>query len=686
MSVSLVGVPAWAEVAGRVTSASGIPIEHARLVAPDGETHFTDLRGTFLFPALEVPTSLLATHPRFLDLEIEVTASPVEVELEAKQEIFEAIAVSASPGEESFAPSSSTASVIDVSQLILPAATLAEVVVAVPGVAENGQGGIFQTYSIRGVGRQRVLTLLSGMRIVGERRAGVSASFIDPGLLGNVDVLRGPSSTYYGSGALGGVIQMFPRGFDDVTVELGYESNGAGGRQLVGWGNGAWSLGLAHRQSGKGETANGVALNDGFDQTSTVLSRSWTRGEIDYSVLTVASKGTDIGKANTDPPGRESIYPDETHALLRFAMRSKQGWGFEAWAHPNDLETRVDRDGQRTTTINEALDLGLNWHGRYRWDEHTSVGFGVDYFGRRKVEARETIGPIDGRGPELTQMPLDGSEDELGLYGAFERNWSGVVLLLGGRLAVQQQTQAGAENRDQTALSGFAGLVVPLGSSFELAANVGSGLRFASLSERFFTGVTPRGFVVSNPALEPERSRSIDLALRYYGNRLYLSAGGFVTRVRDYIERVELATEELTFVNLTEGDLDGLELDGAYRLNKEWSLAFGGHLVNGRGRDDTPLADVPADRLFARGSWRRGPWTAATRWEHRFAKNDPGAGENAIGAADLVSLAAVRDLGRGLSLGIAASNLLDEAYFTAADDKAPLARGRSISLTLGWQR
>lgn len=682
----LAAMPSGAEVAGRVASDDGFAITNARVAEPGGATRFTDLDGQFVFPELEPPTVLVVSHPRFLDTRVEVAASPSVITLEAKQEIFHDIVVSAAPGESGYTPSSSSASVIDVSRLATPAATLTDIVATAPGVAENGQGGIFQTYSIRGVARQRVLTLISGMRIVGERRAGVSASFLDPGLIGKVDVLRGPSSTYYGSGALGGVIQMFPREFDGTTVELGYESNGEGTRQMVGWGEGGWSLGVARRTSGEGETPNGDVLNDGYEQASTVLTRAWKRGGLDYSVLALASQGVDIGKSNTDFPDRLTLYPEENHAVLRFAVRSDKGWGFEAWAHPNDLETEVERDSFVTTTMNEAFDMGFNFHGRRRWDAHTSLRFGVDYFGRRKVEARETIRPLNGRaGPEVMQTPLDGMEDELGLYGAFERNWSGTVLLVGGRLAAQRQSEVDTVTRDQTALSGFVGLVVPLRSGLELAANLGSGLRFASLSERYFDGVTPRGSVVSNPDLEPERALSTDLALRYYGSRLFLSAGAFRTRVEDYIERIELAPDELTFVNLTEGDIVGLEIDGAYRLSADWSLAFGGHALEGRASDDMPLADVPADQVFVRASWRHGRWSVAQRWEHRFAKGDPGSGENAIDGAELVSAVLAFEVREGLTLGLTARNLLDESYFTSADDKAPLARGRSLGLTLAWR-
>jgi len=682
----LCAAPATAEVRGRVESDDGFAIANARVLAPSGATRFTDLDGGFAFADLEPPTRLVVSHPRFLEATVEVVEEQALVTLEAKQEIFHDIVVSASPGETGYTPSSSSASVIDVGKLATSPATLTDIVATTPGVAENGQGGIFQTYSVRGVARQRVLTLISGMRIVGERRAGVSASFLDPGLIGKVDVVRGPSSTYYGSGALGGVIQMFPREFKGTTVEIGFESNGEGTRQLVGWGDGKWSFGFARRTSGQGETPGGVVLNDGYDQASTVLTRSWRRGSIGYSVLALASHGADIGKSNSDFPDRVTDYPEENHAVLRFAMRSDRGWGFDAWAHPNDLETRVERDGLLTTTMNEAFDLGFNFHGRRRWDENTSLRFGVDYFGRRKVEARETIEPIFGRaGPVLIQTPLDGREDELGLYGAFERNWSGTVLLVGGRLAAQRQSEVETPSSDQTALSGFAGLVVPLRAGLELTANLGSGLRFASLSEKFFNGVTPRGFVDSNPDLEPERALSTDLALRYYGNRLFLSVGAFRTRVEDYIERIEFAADELTFVNLTEGDLTGFEVDGAYRIGPQWSLGFGGHAVQGRAGDDEPLADVPADQVFVRSSWRKGRWSVVDRWEHRFEKTDPGSGENAIGAANLVSAVVAFDLNDHFSLGFAGRNLLDESYFAAADDKATRARGRSLSLSLTWR-
>ncbi len=199
-----IGVVAWlawavaacASVEGRVVSGRGMAVEHARVKPAGGAAVFSGPGGGFHFPAAEPPVELVVSHPRFATRTVTVEdPGPFEIVLTVKQEYFEEIAVSANRGEENFSPVSISADVLRPEEAAAPPGRLTELVAELPGVAENGQGGIFQTYSIRGVARQRVLTLISGMRVVGERRAGVSASFLDPGLIGKVDVLRGPSST-----------------------------------------------------------------------------------------------------------------------------------------------------------------------------------------------------------------------------------------------------------------------------------------------------------------------------------------------------------------------------------------------------------------------------------------------------------------------------------------------------------
>jgi len=217
-------------------------------------------------------------------------------------------------------------------------------------------------------------------------------------------------------------------------------------------------------------------------------------------------------------------------------------------------------------------------------------------------------------------------------------------------------------------------------------ANIGTGLRFPSLSERFFSGTTGRGTVVGREGLEPERSLTLDAGLRFYGERLFITGTVFGSRIDDYIERVEIEPNRLTFVNLGSGRIRGVELEGLLQLDAEWSLELGGHVIEGRDAEDQPLADMPPDRLYAGTKFARGRWTWRLRGERRDAKKDPGSGEKPIPAADLVAFKWVYELRPGLSLGLSLRNVLDEEYFNSADRKVPLAPGRSVSVSMRWSR
>lgn len=683
-------LPMLAVVGGWVKTESGTPVEHARVEITDSATvAFSDMDGQFRFEDADPPLLLLVTHPRFLPVALSLEDGdpmPVEVTLAAKQEIYEEIAVSANRGEEHFSPITVASSVVEIQDAASPPATLTEMISSVPTVSENGQGGLLQTYSIRGMSRQRVMTLVSGMRIMAERRAGVSASFLDPLLMSSVDVVRGPSSTYYGSGAIGGVVQLFPRDFDSWAVEAGYASQGNETFGTVGWGDEGWSGGLAHRTASESETPEGETLNSAFTQTSATVKKEWATERYRYELLGIGSLASDIGKASTDFPERITIYPEERHLLLRFGMSADSGWELQAWAHPNDLQTEVvEEDVSFSEVDNEAFDLGLNWQRQMTLGGGKSVRFGIDWVGRRGVTARErTVDLVDQEVLDQTTLD-DGEEDEVGAYGAIEWNWGPTTLVAGGRLTYQRQANVGDPSTDDTAASGFAGLVVPLGAGFELVGNLGSGLRFPTLSERYFNGVTGRGEVIGNPALDPERSFNLETGLRWYGSRLFVSGYLFRNDIDDYIERIEVEPNLLTYVNLTSGTIQGIEAEGYYRIDDHWSFDFGAHLMEGDDDKGETLSDIPANRFYLGGKWQRGSWFGQLRWEERSEKDDPGSGEKPIPSASLLSATLEYEVKEGLWLSVNGRNLLDTLYYNSADRKVPYSPGRSIGITLRWR-
>jgi len=712
---------ATAEVDGRVTASSGLPVEGARVELHDTagktlETTTTDARGKFSFSDAEPPVQLRILHPRFRELVVPVAptgqAPPpgetLEIVLTPKREVYEEIVVSADRAGDAYSPVTITSTSVTPEELVRPPSTLLDVVEGVPGVAENGQGGIFQVFSIRGISRHRILTLVDGMQITSERRAGVSASFVDPQLMGTVDLLRGPASSYYGSGALGGVVQVFPRDFRDWSVHAGYDSAGDETYQAVGWGEGGWSLGVARRQRNNPEAPDGTEIFSQFEQVSATVQRTWDVGEErSLELLLIPTWGRDIGKANTDFPERTTEYPEENHLLLKLTWRDED-WKLFAWVHPHDLETdtvRVD-DGRlvsRDRVLNEAFDFGASFQRHAVLGSRLAARFGIDYFGRRGVDAEE-LELVPGEPTVRSRTLSGGQQDEAAAYGSLRRRVGRASLEVGSRLTWQRQENAGQGSLDHSAWSGFAGAVIPLGRGFEVAGNVGTGLRFPNLSERFFTGTTGRGEIVSNENLDPERSLNSDLRLRWFGNRVFVEVDAFVNRIDDYIERIEIEEGVLTFVNLTSGRLEGLETEGFFEIDGRHQLLWGGHLIDGEADDGSPLADVPADRFFV--GFRRasqgvsgapgasggaGTWLAPGRWswearvERRADLDDPGSGERAIAGATLVSASVGVQVRPGLEVTLNGANLLDEEYFNSADDKVTLSPGRSVGLAFAWR-
>ncbi len=176
----------------------------------------------------------------------------------------------------------------------------------------------------------------------------------------------------------------------------------------------------------------------------------------------------------------------------------------------------------------------------------------------------------------------------------------------------------------------------------------------------------------------------MELGLRWIGSDLLLGGSLFHNRIERYIERIKIAPDELTFVNLTSGTLTGAEVEGMWHPGERWSVHWGGHRIVGRDQDDSPLADVPPDTLWAGADRRWQRWEAGVRLEWRDALSRPGSGEQSISSARLLTARVTLHLAEGWRLRLSGSNLLDESHFLSADEKATRAEERAFGVLLSW--
>src|SRR5574344_1504309 len=89
--------------------------------------------------------------------------------------------------------------------------TVADVLKFEPGISMGGDGIWATNVNVRGLSENRLVTLIDGNRVETANDLTASLSMIDVNDIGRVEVIKGAQSSLYGSGALGGIINVITK-------------------------------------------------------------------------------------------------------------------------------------------------------------------------------------------------------------------------------------------------------------------------------------------------------------------------------------------------------------------------------------------------------------------------------------------------------------------------------------------
>ncbi|HEX2059541.1 MAG TPA: TonB-dependent receptor plug domain-containing protein, partial [Thermoanaerobaculia bacterium] len=206
-------------------------------------------------------------------------------------------------------------------------AHIVEAIATTPGVTIRGEGPPAVPV-VRGLAGGRTLLLIDDARIVAERRAGPSATFVDPLSLGSIEISRGPGSVAYGSDAIGGVVHLRPRdpipGQPDWRYDVWSAFGGQNARSVAAevstdaWG-GAVLASIHARSADDSEDAHGdVIANSQYRDRGALLRfvRDTDWGRLRAGIM--SSIARDVGAPTSDSV--QTLYPDERATLATFAV------------------------------------------------------------------------------------------------------------------------------------------------------------------------------------------------------------------------------------------------------------------------------------------------------------------------------------------------------------------------------
>jgi outer membrane receptor protein involved in Fe transport len=529
--------------------------------------------------------------------------------------------------------------------------------------------------SFAGAGQDRGALLVDGVPAQDGFGGQVDWNLYSPLAIARAELLRGPGSALYGSGAIGGVLSLFttrPSLQSGGLIEGSFGGEDHGGSVVTTTGAiGSWASAVtlstdrlafddvphayalpvdrtaistadvAHVRLEHGSASNEITLdalvgtdaqqdgqpNDGFSRALDQLAASWTTGTVQtlaLSAFTRETKLTDLADNTTTHPG----------ALL----------------YTQEVPTS---------------DAGV----RARWDDPVAGG---DY--TLIAERRIVTGWNDQiSAANVVQSNIAGTQ---GLDGiAAQRTWDGRFgAVLGARYDAVHTDALGP--RYAAAVSPRLDTKYDLSSATTLRAGFGTGLRAPFLNELIRSYRIGSTTYENNPDLAPERSRSAQVGFDVVSPNSRLAVDYTGTIVHDALGFSTITPTLQRRSNF--GETETNALTGEYtRGGPCEDVRLFGIAQHDRVTEGTPaqvgkrLAYIPDEAAAVDLERHFGPMIGALEFSYSGPTFADSLQQQPIGTAFLVGARVTWQTPSGTSVALGLDNLTDRVYLTTIDRLGP---------------
>lgn len=709
-----------AQIKGKVI-AENYPIEGATVqVQKSNNGVVTDVNGNFTIKNLEAGTYTLEVN--FIGFErytqrVTLKANQLlELTIELKSDLMlleEVVIVDAQSGLNTRTPYS--VSKIDAKGIEFkgnPSGVMG-IITQDPAVygAEMGQG-IVKPF-IRGLGFSRVVTIFQSNKIENHQWGADHGLGLNDLGVASVDIIKGPASILYGSGAIGGVLLIkddesylngskwtgnFGSTFNSAS--LGGRFNGSLGKKFD---NGIFvAVDAAHESHADYVDGNNRIIGNSRFNTTNFRAHTGIKKDNFSNKLSYTYLEQNLGIISDDE------MDDELSLATTRSDRSKQLplqnvvdhiISYRQQTQHNDWETAVSLSYHMNTRKEieeafDAVDLGLhqthlfyNARVSHQTTSRLSNTIGVQgsfIENRNLVSAGEILLP-------------DSRTKDVGLYWMSGIDWKDFFFQLGARY--DNRTVTALADRDQLVDYGFilpgnpanrrlnvdfSGWTGSLGVSRKIdnhhtiKLNLATGFRAPDLAELFSNGPHPgtNRFEVGNANFNREQSFQADVNWIFTSSKFKASLAFFGNLIDQYIFFTDSGETnadglEIWEFQQTDARLYGTEFQFSYDVfeNQRLVLQATANKVVGEDRVNRGyLTFVPANNYMLRADYKpfEGKnWNTFVIWRYVDRQNRPGINEQITPMYALLNAGITNDFKLGantLAVGLTASNLLNRVY------------------------
>lgn len=530
------------------------------------------------------------------------------------------------------------------------------------GVSGGAAGGI----SLRGLsgGAGRLMVLIDGhpqyMGIMGHPIADAYQTLMAE----QVEVLRGPASMFYGSNAMGGVVNIVTRKMQEdgirTNLHSGYGSYNTLETELT---NRIRKGRFSSIISGSYNRTDGHRVDMGFEQYGGYaklgykVSDNWNlHADVNVTHFNASQPGSvSVPLLDADQSitrGMTSFAVENNYKRTSGALSFFYNWG-EHWINDGYTPNPNDRNNPKDYRFDSHDDMmGISWFQSSQLFEGNRLTTGVDYF---HFGGNAWNRYVEGERKGESEQLVDETMNEIAGYVDFRQS-IGSWLTFDVGIRVDHHTKIGTEWIPQ------AGLSFHLPHAIELKASASKGFRYPTIREMYM-------FPPQNPDLQPERMWNYELAFSQYllGGRLSYGLNIFYINGENLI--IAVPREGTTPLNMNTGKIDnaGVETQITYRINNSWSVNGNYSFLH----MENPVIAAPEQKLYAGATFSKGRWNVTTGLQYvdgLYTSTDPDVTENVL----LWNLRAKFSAAKWLDLWTRGENLLAQKY--EINDGYPMAR------------
>jgi iron complex outermembrane receptor protein len=514
--------------------------------------------------------------------------------------------------------------------------TLGETVGKLPGVQSSYFGPGVGRPIVRGFDGARVQVLSDGLGAGDVSTVSADhAVSIEPFLADQIEVLKGPATLLYGSGAIGGAVNVVdgrvPERITDDPLEgraelrAGTATNERTGMMRIDGSTDTFVVhaDALHRETGNMDIPGGALPNTAVRTDSAALGASYigTRGFFGGSASLYS---TLYGIPGTEDEGNVRIDMDQHRSEVRAglddigafeSLRLKLG-------HATYEHRELEGNEVGTTFNNDATEARLEL-------VHTPIAGWNGAFGAQ-WGARD----FDAVGEEAF-VPSTRTHDAgvfwLGNHD-FSPAWRLELGARGDRTQIDAN-QATAIGPDRSFSTASASASLRWNASEDVHINLGldRAQRAPTAEELYANGehVATQSVELGDPYLDPETADRIELGLHWHAGPVEIAAAIYHVRFSDFIYLADtgLVEDNLPVRQWTQANarFNGGEAEATWHITENasgaWDWRFFGDIVRATIVDDGNLPRMAPPRLGTELRWERDAWRASANVLRVFAQN-----------------------------------------------------------------